>query len=397
MLLLLVLFSTLQSYYFYDLGIAPMPLFGGGIFSIYLFCYMAKSKKIPEVKKRNAFLVLTIFITVLFSSIMGISKSVISFNLKTSMGFFLGISLLSLILMRAFPKKTLLKVVRITLLLHCSMWLVQCFGYYFFNFYIDPLMPVTGEIQRYIHPSIAPFIRPAGFFNEPSTFSLYIVAFATLLLRHNLPRTDKLILITALVTVIGSFSSLGLILGAFLLIAICHFMGFSSVKTFLCALGIGVITALISEPFFKAIVQIFGRLTNPLKDGSGIIRLTYGMKEFVEHGTTMDYLLGWGLGNHDLINNAGMTIAYLVTFFGVLGATVLIGSISLLIRKAHLLIFLALLMLNAPIAQHPVFWVWLGLACLLGTQRKTPPTNAYLPTKHLPECSGTVAIAYSQR
>lgn len=72
-----------------------------------------------------------------------------------------------------------IKIIKAVLLLHCTVFFIQFFVVYTTGYYLDFLSFYTGEAQRYVSGVSIPFIgdiyRPTGFFNEPSTYTAYVM------------------------------------------------------------------------------------------------------------------------------------------------------------------------------------------------------------------------------
>lgn len=86
--------------------------------------------------------------------------------------------------------KSLISVLKAVLLLHVSAFFLQFFLVYSTGHYIDLLSFYTGEEQRYISgvsiPILGSIYRPTGFYNEPSTYTAYVMLmlYSLLVLRY---------------------------------------------------------------------------------------------------------------------------------------------------------------------------------------------------------------------
>lgn len=374
---LILFFSTLQSYYLYELGLAPLPIVGvllaWGLGVLYFLVGL------PFPKKNNLLLsAMLLGLVIAFSSLVGMLGYETKFSSKAPIGFFLGIITLISLLYAPLEGKSLPDVVKFVLVIHLAAWITQAVNYYVTGVYLDFLRPVTGEEQRFDWPAIAPAIRPTGLFNEPATYSIYIGSLLGLVMRSEVDRGKFFVPVLALISMYGSFSSLGIILAFFLTFALAFFYVKKygvSLSKFILICSLLVILAFTIEPLSTGYSKVLMRLTNPLGETSGSTRLLYGSSEFAEQTSLMKMLFGNGLGNHDVINNAGMSGTYLLYFLGLFGVLAFLVIISTLMHDVLYLGVFAIILINASLVQHPFFWVWLSLSALISRDRRL---NCYL-------------------
>ncbi|EJL6834786.1 hypothetical protein NMS82_003630, partial [Vibrio cholerae] len=92
-------------------------------------------------------------------------------------------------------KQAQVKIIKGLVILHLVAFYTQFIFVYTTGYYIDLLFPFTGEASRYTWQVTVPLIgqtyRPTGFYNEPSTYSAFILC---IILIRNLitERFDKL-------------------------------------------------------------------------------------------------------------------------------------------------------------------------------------------------------------
>jgi hypothetical protein len=105
----------------------------------------------------------------------------------------------------------LIDVVAFVLKVHVGVFLVQFVTYFVFEFYIDFMLPFTGEPSRYIGfdsslIGIGSF-RPTGLFAEPSNYSFIVLVLSSLLILFRKFEEHRILIVTAIATMILSFST----------------------------------------------------------------------------------------------------------------------------------------------------------------------------------------------
>lgn len=123
------------------------------------------------------------------------------------------------------PKK-FVDAIKLVILIHCLFFLAQFLVFLFSGYLIDYLEPITGESQRALggnyEIAILPnFIRATGLYNEPGTYSTYLMLF--LVFSKDLEKIagfrsiGKPVELLVLITVMLSFSNFGFIFVGFYL------------------------------------------------------------------------------------------------------------------------------------------------------------------------------------
>ena len=148
------------------------------------------------------------------------------------------------------------KMIKYVIIFNLSMFFLQFVVVFPTGYYIDPLKAITGESSRYGGGMVIPFIgqvyRCTGFFEEPSTYSGFIVVLLASKLYLN-PKVDKVVLF-ATASIIMSFSVAAIAYG---LIIIGYFLLRSK------ASYLKYILFLLSPILVAAVVAIaFERLTS---------------------------------------------------------------------------------------------------------------------------------------
>lgn len=77
-----------------------------------------------------------------------------------------------------FKKQYAYKIIKYVLLINVTFFFLQFTIVYSTSYYIDPLLFLTGDKQRYLAnfsiPIIGAIYRPTGFFEEPSTYAAFV-------------------------------------------------------------------------------------------------------------------------------------------------------------------------------------------------------------------------------
>lgn len=119
-------------------------------------------------------------------------------------------------------KQAQVKIIKGLVILHLVAFYTQFIFVYTTGYYIDLLLPFTGEASRYTWQVTVPLIgqtyRPTGFYNEPSTYSAFILC---IILIRNLitERFDKLDA-AAIFSLFASLSFASIIYGGLFLLII---------------------------------------------------------------------------------------------------------------------------------------------------------------------------------
>ncbi|WP_157037887.1 hypothetical protein [Photobacterium aquae] len=125
-----------------------------------------------------------------------IDYSYISFTIATAVKIFMILSIMQFV---KFDKKSICKLFEFLLLINVSFFIIQFSTVYLTGYYIDPLVPLTGEPQRYLSgfsiPIIGQIYRPTGFYEEPSTYAAFILCFIACKFYLD-KKVDKLVIVS---------------------------------------------------------------------------------------------------------------------------------------------------------------------------------------------------------
>ena len=212
---------SLQSYYFYGIGlplisIASLLIMSGTLFIVSL----EKGIRFPKNASTGVALG---YILILFWSMIGLLYYGDNPDAKRFVAFLVIIfgALVAVTLIRRIPLENL---VRFYLLFHVSFFFVQFIAYYAAGYKIDFLAPVTGEEQRMFvyllaFPIADQFMRAAGLFNEPGTYATFVAPFVALLERwYGKSEANKHLFWISLLSLFLSFSVFGIVFGGLILL-----------------------------------------------------------------------------------------------------------------------------------------------------------------------------------
>lgn len=204
---------TLNSYYFYNLG---MPLFAvlGSLLALVLIIV----KKIALNKNDNSTMKFFVFIF-LWSVLNSIFNSAYLFEKRLFLVFTLIPTIYYSSYLLSNKSFRVYRIIKFIIIIHLVFFYLQFISYYVFGNFIDYLYPITGESQRAMGGNYNLFsgklIRATGLFNEPGTYSTYIFLLflmyrflrSSFLGNNKLEKFDYLVLLSVFLT----FSIFGMV------------------------------------------------------------------------------------------------------------------------------------------------------------------------------------------
>lgn len=312
--------------------------------SLVFIVYTFKSKLL--IDKKTTLSLVTLF---LFSVLLGLLSQVEFLSYKSNIGY----DSVSFIFATAFKlicayfiisplkknRTDLLSVLNATLLIHVVLFYFQLLLVYVTGIYFDPMDILLGQAQRYNSnfslPIVGSIYRPTGFYEEPSTYSAFIVCFLAckLLLGE---RPDKLVGL-AVISIILSFSVASIAYGVAILLYLMFFYYRSSFKYLLyLALPIIFFCLLVvvesrinsigsaTDIRYGLLLSIFNQNYTEILFGNGILGVPTTLSEYLVSGTL------WRAGVASL-NDNGLWL-FIILKFGVIG---LVFLFSLMYRKVN--------------------------------------------------------------
>jgi hypothetical protein len=353
-------FMTLYSYYFYEIGLPIVPIFG--YFLLILVVYLKKRN--IKLNKNIFYLFSAVIIVFIFGTFPSILMNY-SVDIKSTLGFLLAVTTF-FIIYENFENYEFKIVINILIKILVFFWLVHFIYYHYFGEFIDFLAPFTGEEQRQTF-WISGVVRPTSLFTEPSMYcnTMLIFFYIRLLLKNfKLSFFDYLIILTFYL----SFSSYGIIVISIFLVSLL--LRKLNLKKIIYIIMVFLIISFVIIYFdllsLESIDTLIERLLNPLGDQSGKDRVIGSIFDFFNETTILTQLFGFGLGNAQynayLVSNG---IFYLIMNVGIIGFMFfMIVFFVLLIQTKHavlnLLIFL-LSIVNGPIFTYHIWWVTMAI------------------------------------
>lgn len=222
LLKLLFIGVSLQSYYFYSIGlplISIISLFAMG--SILVIDSLVKGFRLPN----NASTGIAVgYMVILLWSLIGLLFYGENPDLKRLLAFMVVIFGV-IVAVRLVCYITLEKLIRVYLQVHVIFFFIQFIVYYTTGYGIDFLVPFTNENQRiysdsgtYTFPILDGFMRASGLFNEPGTYATFVAPFVALFARwYRNTTSNKCLFWVALSSLFLSFSVFGIVFGGLIL------------------------------------------------------------------------------------------------------------------------------------------------------------------------------------
>ena len=198
----ILLFVSLQSYYFPSIGLAIFPPLG-------FILLLLLNNKLDEKYVIPLLLILVIFF---ISLLIGFINNSFYLHIPTLLGTLLGPFLLFLFI-KVNPDnyKKLFFALQKVLVTHLVFFYLQLIAFYLLGYQIDYLFIITGENSRNTaFGVISEFFRPSGLLNEPATYSLFIFAFS--LFYFLIKKQVDCLLVLAILSLLLTFSASGILL-----------------------------------------------------------------------------------------------------------------------------------------------------------------------------------------
>lgn len=348
---LLVFLPTLQAFYFYNLGVAIFPLLCNLTFYFILSLRLFQLRKIQFEVSRPIVILMILFI------LLGVLLLRLQIKVFSIIGVILGIIYL-LIMSDLFWNRitSLERAIQVTIIIHIIFFFIQAIGWYVFRTYIDFLEPITGEYQRYQMLDIGGFsgIRLTGLYNEPATYSWFVVSlvFASNRFEKPLNMIEKIALITVFIT----FSLTGIIaVTLFFLLSIFKRYGFG-IKALVVAGFIGLLVFLI----FRNL--IVGYVLNRILQGKDDVSIFYRFfKIFEQYGdmSIVNKLFGMGIG-YTGEGNYYTAMSFYLFYFGIIGTIaflwVLIKNMDLNSISIWVTVYFLVLQISIIVPTYIFFW-----------------------------------------
>lgn len=354
-------FISLQSYYFYSVGVSLF-CYLGAFFFIFKNCI----NNSVVLKNDYIYIISSLFFLVLILIIYPLDQA------KTIIGiiFCLIFMFFFLVDLRLNLDK-IYKSILFVVLFHTLVYTFQALYWFVTKDYIDLLFPITGEHQRYVSEKAMNFggiviPRFTGLFNEPGTYSTVMMVLISCL--FVIEKKINTIILFSLITIMLSMSLYGFVfvLGLVLFYIVSSF----NLKSM-------VILSLIFSPLIFYIYPfIEQRLTS---SNSGFEDRTSSIQNILSdyYGSSNGLIFG-GFYNNSLASKDSIILndlslfVWLIYGFGVFGLIFIFIYFVIPIifsRKIDLLILVILVLLSKLKFTYPLIWVFLSLIYIKSTQR----------------------------
>jgi hypothetical protein len=351
--------TTLQSYYFYNLGAALFTLVGAGL----LFLV-----GIPRARPERVLLGLA----VLFSLFYGFYIVVDLFDRGRASALlscpFLLMTILGTYWAYRNRQHFLIRVLRGVIVAHLFFFLLQVAVWILTRHYIDFLEPIVGESQRYtslkgLSIGFLRIPRFCGLFNEPGTFSVYV--FLLMATDYLMSRRVTALSMLAALCICFTFSLFGVVLvTSFALIALYDLRRFGDCILVLIAMLI---------VYWGVNTSIRERMAS---DYAGV----EDRKEAVIMALEPAVFLR-GAPEHRLdgiiTNGNGMFVATIL-HGGILELILLLLAVVFCTRKNEAVpaLLVTAVMMTKIKLTYPLFWMFLTIV-LIERTREAPPLRSH--------------------
>lgn len=357
-LVLIFFFLSLQSYYFYNIGIAPFPLVS--LIGIIVFSDRNRISNQIKIYPFSLFILFTI------SSLWGFFFQLDLYYVNSVIGIFLGtfILIFTTKFLKSYNIDLIYRVLAIVLIIHLICFWLQFGLYMLIGVNLDFLEFVTGEASRFeAYGAISGLIRATGVFNEPATYSYYIftIVYLRFLCFKKINWFDQFALISILFT---------LSLSGFFLYSFFQFYywvlfkgNINSIVFF--SILIFIVFYIVQFVFEDTInLYLVSRLSDAENDNSMNTRFSDGIIYFIN--LPLNYVIfGLGVGNYtkNISTTASGWMSIITTFGIVPGASFLFITFKYLkyLRvKFVTVIPLIILLFSTITPMQVIFWVVLS-------------------------------------
>lgn len=366
-----IFLGSMQSFYFSGIELSILTIFSMIIISTSSFFSFTLKQDL-----------LVIWVVVLSNLLLFLF--ILSFidihSIKSAFGILIS-SLSSLMLITVFINRStdLVRGIEITLQIHAAFIFAQAIWFISSGNYLDFLVNITGEEQRYISNK-GIFIggiripRFTGLFNEPGTYANYISALTAVLFSIQRKLTTTIYL--SLASIFLTASLFGYVFVA-LLVIIFSLSQINSIKKFAINLILySIFGILFLYYYLESILIRFNSDYSGLEFRSDMIELLINrdaMDIFIGAGTIADLLPDW-----IVVNDIGL-IYYTLFSFGFAGLVFMI-IIFIPIARTYNWVTIAifgLLLLSKIKLTYPMFWYCWAILCISNIKLNTKATSTH--------------------
>jgi hypothetical protein len=352
---------SLGSYYFYQVNLYVFQIVGMALL-LPFFKLSAMKSQYVKVLKLVVFVMYIFFVSSLSSLFYGsdtFGLSKLAFPLLVFLYFSFAV-----VIFKIYPE-AFQRALTYTILVHVFFFMFQFLWFLTTFEMIDFLQPFTGEVQRalggsYSLTNLSNFIRPTGLYNEPGTYSTWMILLLLLLKSHSselgLKAPSFAFEMLVITTALFSFSTFGFIFS--LVYMISHVMEKKiSKKTFFALI---VVVAFFINFGYEYFISRFS-LSDDL---SGVGIRSHIIQIYLDRSDLFSVLFGFGIFNNiftkidaDLISqDLGLWFS-LLSGVGVVGILLLASVIVDTKKTNYNISIFIILMLSKLSLTNALVWV----------------------------------------
>ena len=361
---IIVLFTSFFSIYFYNISLAPFPMFA---FLILAFILLLFNKKL------NKHIIFIGLLFIILFSISGLIGKFFEFNVfyfNSILGSIIGPLFFILFYSLYYQKINYVEyALRKVIIFHLFFFIIQTITFYLTGNLINFLQYITGEESRNIaYGLLTGLIRPSGLFNEPASYVTFIGPSLLFLILYN--KKLGLFELITLGSILLTLSASGVIISIYILAIYFIIVAKKRARKIFFSylmilfLALTLLNLELIELIYKSFSQRF--ILNPEIDGSVSMRFVDGFKLFFSSPFYIQ-LFGFGIGNYSpLASTVASGFMAIIVHFGYLFTLIflIINIFSFRLMKVDLKYFLIFSFFLFTTITYLFIHYWLFLALI---------------------------------
>lgn len=361
---IIVLFTSFFSIYFYNISLAPFPMFA---FLILAFILLLFNKKL------NKHIIFIGLLFIILFSISGLIGKFFEFNVfyfNSILGSIIGPLFFILFYSLYYQKINYVEyALRKVIIFHLFFFIIQTITFYLTGNLINFLQYITGEESRNIaYGLLTGLIRPSGLFNEPASYVTFIGPSLLFLILYN--KKLGLFELITLGSILLTLSASGVIISIYILAIYFIIVAKKRARKIFFSylmilfLALTLLNLELIELIYKSFSQRF--ILNPEIDGSVSMRFVDGFKLFFSSPFYIQ-LFGFGIGNYSpLASTVASGFMAIIVHLGYLFTLIflIINIFSFRLMKVDLKYFLIFSFFLFTTITYLFIHYWLFLALI---------------------------------
>ena len=361
---IIVLFTSFFSIYFYNISLAPFPMFA---FLILAFILLLFNKKL------NKHIIFIGLLFIILFSISGLIGKFFEFNVfyfNSILGSIIGPLFFILFYSLYYQKINYVEyALRKVIIFHLFFFIIQTITFYLTGNLINFLLYITGEESRNIaYGLLTGLIRPSGLFNEPASYVTFIGPSLLFLILYN--KKLGLFELITLGSILLTLSASGVIISIYILAIYFIIVAKKRARKIFFSylmilfLALTLLNLELIELIYKSFSQRF--ILNPEIDGSVSMRFVDGFKLFFSSPFYIQ-LFGFGIGNYSpLASTVASGFMAIIVHLGYLFTLIflIINIFSFRLMKVDLKYFLIFSFFLFTTITYLFIHYWLFLALI---------------------------------